>query len=150
MTMAPVLRLALRYGAIFAVAVAVVAGTIGFLVAGVPGLVGGLLGAALAAVFLGLTAASMLIAGRVAKGDSTSPIFFGIVIGVWLLKLVIFIVVEVLLRGQPWFNPFVFFGAVVVVVIGSLVLDAVAIYRARIPYVSDVSLPGESGSKGSS
>ena len=150
MTMAPVLRLALRYGAIFAVAVAIVAGTIGFLVAGVPGLVGGLLGAALAAVFLGLTAASMLIAGRVAKGDSTSPIFFGIVIGVWLLKLVIFIVVEVLLRGQPWFDPFVFFGAVVVVVIGSLVLDAVAIYRARVPYVSDVSLPGESGSKGSS
>jgi hypothetical protein len=148
--MAPVLRLALRYGAVFAVAVAVVAGTIGFLVAGVPGLVGGLLGAALAAVFLGLTAASMLIAGRVAKGDSTSPIFFGIVIGVWLLKLVIFIVVEVLLRGQPWFDPFVFFGAVVVVVIGSLVLDAVAIYRARVPYVSDVSLPGESGSKGSS
>ena len=150
MTMAPVLRLALRYGAIFAVAVAVVAGTIGFLVAGVPGLVGGLLGAALAAVFLGLTAASMLIAGRVAKGDSTSPIFFGIVIGVWLLKLVIFIVVEVLLRGQPWFDPFVFFGAVVVVVIGSLVLDAVAIYRARVPYVSDVLLPGESGSKGGS
>ena len=150
MTMAPVLRLALRYGAIFAVAVAIVAGSVGLLVAGVPGLIGGLLGAALAAVFLGVTAASMLIAGRVAHGDSTSPIFFGIVIGVWLLKLVIFIVVEVLLRGQPWFNPFVFFGAVVVVVIGSLVLDAVAIYRARVPYVSDVSLPGESGSKGSS
>ena len=146
MTMAPVLRLALRYGAIFAVAVAIVAGTIGFLVAGAPGLVGGLLGAALAAVFLGLTAASMLVAGRVARGDSTSPVFFGIVIGTWLLKLIVFIVVEVLLRGQPWFDPFVFFAAVVVVVIGSLVLDAVAMYRARVPYV-DVSLPGETGSK---
>lgn len=146
MTMAPVLRLALRYGAIFAVAVAIVAGTIGFLVAGAPGLVGGLLGAALAAVFLGLTAASMLVAGRVARGDSTSPVFFGIVIGTWLLKLIVFIVVEVLLRGQPWFDPFVFFAAVVVVVIGSLVLDAVAMYRARMPYV-DVSLPGETGSK---
>ena len=146
MTMAPVLRLALRYGAIFAVAVAIVAGTIGYLVAGAPGLVGGLLGAALAAVFLGLTAASMLVAGRVARGDSTSPVFFGIVIGTWLLKLIVFIVVEVLLRGQPWFDPFVFFAAVVVVVIGSLVLDAVAMYRARMPYV-DVSLPGEAGSK---
>ena len=146
MTMAPVLRLALRYGAIFAVAVAIVAGTIGYLVAGAPGLVGGLLGAALAAVFLGLTAASMLVAGRVARGDGTSPIFFGIVIGTWLLKLIVFIVVEVLLRGQPWFDPFVFFAAVVVVVIGSLVLDAVAMYRARMPYV-DVSLPGEAGSK---
>jgi hypothetical protein len=149
-TMAPVLKLALRYGGVFALAVAIVAGTIGFLVAGVPGLVGGLLGAALSAVFLGLTAVSFLIAGRVAKGDSTSPAFFGIVIGAWLLKLVIFIVVEVLLRGQPWFNPLVFFGAIVVVVIGSLVLDAVAMSRARVPYVSDVSLPGDPGSNSTS
>ena len=146
MTMAPVLKLALRYGVIFAVAVAIVAGSVGYLVAGTPGLIGGLLGAALAAVFLGLTAVSFLIAGRVTKGDSTNPIFFAIVIGVWLLKLIVFIVVEVLLRGQPWFNPLVFFGSVVVVVIGSLVLDAVAMYRARVPYV-DVSLPGETGSK---
>lgn len=146
MTMAPVLRLALRYGAVLAVAVALGAGSIGWLVAGGPGLIGGLLGAGLAGVFLGLTAVSFLIAGRVAKGDSTSPAFFGIVVGVWLLKLVVFVVVEVLLRGQPWFNPLVFFFAVVVVVIGSLVLDAIAMYRARVPYV-DVSLPGETGSK---
>ncbi len=145
--MAPVLRLALRYGAIFAVAVAVVAGGIGFLVAGMPGLLGGLLGAALSAVFLGITAISFLIAGRAAKGDSTSPAFFGIVAGVWLLKLIIFIVVELLLRGQPWFNPLVFFVAIVVVVIGSLALDAVAMSRARVPYASDVVLPGETGSK---
>lgn len=146
MTMTPVLTLALRYGAIFAVAVAIVAGSIGFLVAGAPGLIGGLLGAALAAIFLGITAASMLVAGRVAKGDSTSPAFFGIVIGVWLLKLIVFVVVEVLLRGQPWFDPLVFFFAIVVVVIGSLVLDAVAMYRARVPYV-DVPLPGDPGSR---
>jgi len=139
-----VLTLALRYGAIFAAAVAVVAGSIGFLVAGVPGLVGGLLGAAMAAVFLGLTAVSMLVAGRVARGDSTNPVFFGIVIGAWLLKLIVFIVAEVLLRGQPWFDPLVFFFAIVAVVIGSLVLDAVALYRARVPYV-DVALPGETG-----
>jgi hypothetical protein len=126
------------------VAVAIVAGSIGFLVAGAPGLIGGLLGAALSAIFLGLTAGSMLVAGRVAKGDSTNPVFFGIVIGVWLLKLVVFIVVEVLLRGQPWFDPLVFFFAIVAVVIGSLVLDALAMYRARVPYV-DVSLPGETG-----
>jgi hypothetical protein len=146
-TLAPVLRLALSYGAILAAAVAVAAGSIGFLVSGVHGLIGGLLGAALAAVFLGLTAVSMLIAGRAAHGDSTHPVFFGIVVGVWLLKLIVFVVAEVLLRGQPWFDPRVFFGAVVVVVVGSLVLDAVALSRARVPYVSDVSLPGDKGSK---
>ncbi len=148
MTVTPVLTRALRYGGIFALAVAVVAGVVGLLVAGVPGLVGGLLGAAMAAVFLGLTAISMLIAGRVTKGDSTSPVFFGIVIGVWLLKLIIFVIVEIVLRGQPWFNPFVFFAAVVVVVIGSLILDGIAMYRARVPYVSDITLPGDTGPKG--
>ena len=142
MTMAPVLTLALRYGAIFAGVVAIVAGLLGSLVAGVPGLIGGLLGAALAAVFLGITAVSMLVAGRVAQGDSTHPAFFGIVIGVWLLKLIVFIVVEVLLRSQHWFDPLVFFWTIVVVVIGSLALDGVAMYRARVPYV-DVALPGD-------
>ncbi|MEO6533436.1 MAG: hypothetical protein ABIO06_07660 [Pseudolysinimonas sp.] len=147
--MTRVLTLALRYGAILAVAVAVVAGSIGYLVAGAPGLVGGLLGAALAAIFLGITAASMLVAGRVAKGDSTHPAFFGIVIGVWLLKLIVFIVVEVMLRSQTWFDPLVFFWSIVVVVIGSLALDGVAMYRARVPYV-DVALPGETDRNGAS
>jgi hypothetical protein len=142
----PVLTLALRYGGIFALVVAVVAGVIGLLVAGVPGLVGGLLGAALAAVFLGLTAISMLIANRATGGDTTSPVFFGILIGVWFVKLLVFVIVEIALRGQPWFNPFVFFGSIVVVVIGSLVLDIVALYRARVPYVGDVRLPGDEGS----
>lgn len=150
MSVAPVLTRALRYGGLFALAVAVVGGVVGLLVAGVPGLVGGLLGAALAAVFLGLTAISMLVAGRVTKGDTTSPVFFGIVIGVWLLKLVVFVIAEIVLRGQPWFNPFVFFAAIVVVVVGSLILDVVALYRARVPYVSDISLPGEADSKGAS
>jgi len=140
--MAPVLTLALRYGAIFAGAVAIVAGSLGFLVAGLPGLVGGLLGAALSGIFLGITAVSMLVAWRVAQGDSTHPAFFGIVIGVWLLKLIVFVVVEVLLRSQHWFDPLVFFWTIVVVVIGSLVLDGVAMYRARVPYV-DVALPGD-------
>ena len=145
MTVTPILTRALRYGGIFALSVAVVAGIIGLLVAGVPGLVGGLLGAAMAAVFLGLTAGSMLFADRLTKGDGGSPLFFGIVLAVWLLKLVLFVVVAILLRGQSWLDPFVFFASVIVAVIGSLILDVVAFYRARVPYVSDVTLPGETG-----
>ncbi len=143
MTVTPILTRALRYGGVFALAVAMVAGVVGAVVAGLPGLVGGLVGAALAAVFLGLTAGSMLIAGRVTKGDGGSPVFFGIVLGVWLVKLILFVVVAILLRGQPWLNPIVFFLAVIVAVMGSLVLDVVAFFRARVPYVSDVTLPGE-------
>ncbi|MCU1552143.1 MAG: hypothetical protein JWR36_2703 [Glaciihabitans sp.] len=143
MSVTPILTRALRYGGILALAVAVVAGAVGLIVAGVPGLVGGLLGAALAAVFLGLTAGSMLLAGRVTKGDTTSPVFFGIVLGVWLLKLVLFVVAAIVLRGQHWLDPYVFFAAVIAAVIGSLITDVVAFQRARVPYVSDIEVPGQ-------
>jgi len=143
MSVAPILTRALRYGAVVAIAVAVIAGGIGLLVAGIPGLLGGLGGAALSAVFLGLTAASMLVAGRVTRGDSGSPAFFGIVLGVWALKFIVFILVALLFRGQAAVDPYVFFFAVIAAVLGSLVADIVAVVRTRVPYVSDVVLPGE-------
>lgn len=143
MTVTPILTRALRYGGIWAVTVAVVAGLIGLLVAGVPGLLGGLLGALLAAVFLGLTAGSMLVAGRVAKGDTTGPTFFGIVLGVWVLKLVVFVIAAIVIGRIHGVDPYVFFFAVIAAVIGSLVADIVAFVRTRVPYVSDVVLPGE-------
>jgi hypothetical protein len=142
-TVTPILTRALRYGGIWAVTVAVLAGTIGLLVVGVPGLLGGLLGAALAAVFLGLTAGSMLFAGRVAKGDTTGPTFFGIVLGVWVLKLVVFVIAAIVFRRIDGIDPYVFFFSVIAAVVGSLVADIVAFIRARVPYVSDVVLPGE-------
>jgi len=140
MTPSPILVRALRWGAILAAAIAVLGAGIGFLVAGLPGLVGGVLGAALAFVFLGLTAASILLAQRVA--GPMSPLFFGVVLGSWLLKLILFLVVNIWLRGQDWLDPYVFLVAVVVAVIGSLVVDVLAFQRSRVPYV-DVELPGE-------
>lgn len=143
MTVAPLLTRALLYGAIVAVAVAVVAGTIGVLTSGLPGLFGGLLGAALSAVFLGLTAVSILIAGRVTRGDAGNPVFFGIVLGVWVLKLVAFVIAAILMRGWDDVDPVVFFWAVIAAVLGSLIGDIVALARTRIPYVSDIDLPGD-------
>ncbi len=145
MSVAPILTLSLRYGGILAGAVAVVAGLIGFLVSGIPGLLGGLAGAVLAALFLGLTTVSMLVAGRVTRGDPGNPVFYAIVLGAWFVKMVVFVVVAVWLRGQEWLNPLVFFVALLVAVIGSLIVDMVAIQRARVPYVSDIELPDGSG-----
>jgi hypothetical protein len=147
LTAAPMLAMALRYGAMFAGAVAIVGGLIGLLVAGLPGLWGGLLGAVIAAVFLALTAVSILVGGRLAKGDLTSPVFFGTVIGTWFVKLVLFVVLALWLRTQTWLDGRVFFVVVLIAVIGSLALDLVAFARARVPYVSDVTLPGETGTQ---
>jgi hypothetical protein len=140
---APVYRLALRNGAVVAVVVAIAGSVIGWLVAGQPGLVGALVGAGLAAVFLGLTTISMLIAGRVTKGDPTNPLFFAVVLGTLGVKFLLFLVLAIWLRGQTWIDPGVFAVTAIAAVIGSLIGDALAFSRARVPYVSDVRLPGE-------
>jgi len=136
----PLLTRSLRYGAVVALAVAVLGGGIGWLVAAGPGLAGGLLGSALAAVFLGLTAASILVAGRVTKGDLTSPGFFGILMGVWMLKLVLFFVLSLWLRTQDWIDPGAFGLTAIGAVLGLLIADVVAFQRSRVPL--DVALPG--------
>jgi hypothetical protein len=138
MSAIPVLRRALVAGGVFAVVLALVGGSIGFLVADGPGVASGLLGAVIAGVFLGITAASILLASRY---DIVA--FFGIVMGAWLLKFVLFIVLAVILRDQPWIDPTVLFVTLVVGVVGTLVIDLVVVAKSRMPYVSDIALPGD-------
>jgi hypothetical protein len=137
-----ILTNSLRWGGLFALGLAIVAGGVGYLVAGVPGLWGGLLGAVLAFLFLGLTAGSILLGQRLTADDPGSPLFFGVVLGAWLLKLIVFFVFMFWLRGQDWLDPWVFFFSVIVAVLGSLVVDVLAFQRSRMPYV-DVALPGD-------
>ena len=62
-------------------------------------------------------------------------------LGSWVLKLVLFVVLSIWLRSQPWLDPTVFFVTVIIAVVGSLVFDVIAFQRARVPYVGDVELP---------
>ncbi len=143
MSAIPILKRILAYGGLLALAIAVVGSIVGSIVAGGVGLVSALIGTVMAVVFLGITAASIVLATKVAKGDLLSVAFFGIVMGAWLVKLVAFIVLIVLLKDQPWIQTQVLFLTVVIAVIGTLVVDVVVIARSRMPYVSDISLPGE-------
>jgi len=143
MSAVPILKRILAYGGILAIAIAVVGSVIGVIFAGGVGLVSALIGTIMAVVFLGITAASIVVATKVAKGDLLSVAFFGIVMGAWLLKFVVFIVLVVLLKDQPWIQTQVLFLTVVVAVIGTLVVDVVVIARSRLPYVSDINLPSE-------
>jgi hypothetical protein len=136
------MTLALRYGAILTAVMLVVGGLVGYLVAGMPGLLGALIGAGLTAILMGLSAASFLLAVRVTKGDPLHPGFYGIVLGSSALKLAAFLVIMIALRGVPAIDPRVMFVAVIVAVAGSLVADVLAFARARVPYVSNVDLPG--------
>jgi hypothetical protein len=143
MTAIPVMKKVLVYGGVLALAIAVVGGIVGWFVAGVPGLVSALIGTAMAAVFLGITAGSIVLATRVTKSEVFSPLFFGIVMGAWLLKFVVFLVLVFVLKDQPFIDPLVLFLTIVVGVVGSLVVDLIAVTRSRVPYVSDVTLPGD-------
>lgn len=137
----PVLRTVLVWTAIAAVVLIILGGGIGFLVAGSDGLWSGLAGVGLAIVFLALTPLSVLIANRWYGREMFTTVFFGIVMGGWLIKLVIFITAIVILREQSWVVPLVIFLSLVAGIVVSLVIDAVAFSRLRVPHVSDVTLP---------
>jgi hypothetical protein len=139
-----ILRMTLVWSAVITGILAVVGAVIGYLVAGPTGLASALVGVLLAGLFLGMTALIILIAGRLPAGPMQIPTFFGIVLGGWVVKLVVFIVALLVLRGQPWIEPFIFFFSVLVSVIASLVVDLVVMARARVPYVGDVDLPTSS------
>lgn len=126
----------LKYTGLLALVIAVVGGGLGYLSAGTDGLWSALVGVGLAILFAAITAASMLVAIRFTLGA-----FFGIVMGAWLLKLVIFIVLLVVLRDQPFVDDVVLFLALVVSIVGTLAVDALVVVRGRLSYVSDATLP---------
>jgi len=142
MTYSPILTRALRYGGILTLAIAVVGSIIGWLVAGQAGLVSALIGAGITAIFMAFTAVSIMIASKVARTEESVMLFFGIILGSWLLKFVVFIFLMVILREQPFIDPIIMFVSILAAVIGSLVVDVLAYVRSRVPYV-DVELPGE-------
>lgn len=138
MSAVPVLKKILVWGGLLALALAVVGSVVGYLVAEWTGVTSALIGTAMAVVFLAITALSILIAGRFGIAA-----FFGIVMGAWVLKFILFLVLVFLLKDQPWIQPKVMFLCLVIAVVGTLVVDLVVIARSRLPYVSDIALPGD-------
>lgn len=133
----PVFLRALRWSIFATVFLMVVFAGIGYLVSGSEGFLGGLIGSAAAGVFLGLTIASIAFANRFIESDLYLPVFFGIVVGSWLLKFIIFIVAALLLKDQPWLDKTILFLAVICGVIVSLIVDALVVMKSRIPIISN-------------
>ncbi len=145
MSAVPILKRILAWGGVLALAIAIGGSLIGYLVAGGPGLVSALLGTGMAVVFMIVTVASILVATRLAGTPPSLAVFFGIVMGGWVLKFAAFLVLVFLLKDQPWVNSAVLFLSIVAGVIGSLVVDLVVVAKSRLPYVSDVTLPESPG-----
>ncbi|MGV8884126.1 MAG: hypothetical protein ACOH1T_00870 [Microbacteriaceae bacterium] len=139
----PVLKRIVVWGALLGVAIAVIGSIIGIVIDGQRGLVSALVGAVIAFLFMAITAGSVLLAIRVGRGDILHPAFFSIVLGGWLLKFIVFLVLIIVLKDQPWINTVVLFLTIVIGIAGSLIVDVVVIAKSRMPYVSDVALPGD-------
>lgn len=140
----PVLRAALVWSAVVTVVVLVAAVVVGALVAGMNGAWSGGVGAAVGAIFPALTAISILLANRFYGHPAWLQIFFGVVLGGWLLKFVLVIVAFLILLRMDWVVAPVFFFALLATAVASLVVDVVVISRMRLPAVSDTVLPERS------
>lgn len=132
----PVLMRALRLEVLATVLLMIVFGIIGHLVSATPGIIGGLMGAGIAGAMSCLTVGSIAFANhRFIKDPNYIVIFFGIVAGSWLFKLIGFVVLLVLLRDQSWLDSKILFFGLVAGVVVSLIIDMLVIMKSRMPYV---------------
>lgn len=124
-----VLRQALSDMLVLLGILAVVGVGVGYLVDGLAGVWGALLGVGIALIFSGTTVVSVL---KTANSEPT--MMMAVIMGAWLAKLVVVIVVLVILRQYDFYNPMMLFLVSVAGVIGSAVLDARAVQRGRVGY----------------
>ena len=143
MTVSQIAKRALLVGLVVTSVIAIVAATAGALLSELPGMLGALVGAALGYALLGLTPLSIMWGFRLGKGDVLSPGFFAAVLGTWLLKFVVFLAAVLWLCDQEWLDRTVLFLTIVAAVLATLVTDLVVVVKSRMPYVSDVTLPGD-------
>ena len=135
---AKAIRTALLLGGIVTLGIALVGGAIGYWLVGPTGIWSALVGSAIAFVFMGITAGSILIGQKASGGSIASGVFFAIVLGSWLLKFVLFLVVAFAIRNSDSIDTVIAFSCVIAAVLGALVSDVVAISRARVPIVDMV------------
>lgn len=137
----PVLRAALIWGVSIGGAAVVIAAVVGLLIAQGPGLWSGVLGALVGVIFPAMTALSILVANRWFGTPAYLQIFFGIVMGAWIVKFALVIVLLLVLSRLDWVVPLIFYIALVATAVASLVVDLLVLRKIRIPAASDVELP---------
>jgi hypothetical protein len=124
------LRTALRDCLVLVAGLAVLGSLVGLLVAGLPGVWGALIGAALAAFFCATTVWSMLY--TVGKGATTMG---AVVMGSWLAKMAVLIVALVILTQFDFYDRVVLFVVLLIGAVGSALLDYRAVKNGRVTYV---------------
>lgn len=124
------LRAAVRWGVVGLGALAVVGALVAVLAAGLPGLWGAVIGVAVGGGFILCTALAVLFTEKLPP--TTSGL---ILLGSWLLKMVLAILVLGLLKGMDFYSK----PALVIVIVLALVIvlgaETYGLLRVKVPYV---------------
>ena len=127
---ANIYRRALRVTAIGLAALAIIAIPVGLLFHGGAGLLAAEVGVAVAALAGITTQVAMMVAHR-----RTPHMMAAIVLGSWLLKMLIIVIVLLVLQGVDGFHKGLFAVFMLVGVFGTIAADLWAVRTARLPYV---------------
>lgn len=130
MTKAEVFKRAMWLNLAVAVLIAALGSLAGYLASGFSGVAGALVGAAIALSFGLLTLTSIQIGGRLPLGG-----FYGLVLGGWLAKVLLFAILIGALRGAEWLHGPTFFFALVAAVLGNLSVDSWVVLKGRLEIV---------------
>ncbi|AKK08512.1 hypothetical protein CATRI_05260 [Corynebacterium atrinae] len=126
----PLLR-AVRFGSIALVAITVISLVLWGALRDLPGIWGVLIGAAIGGGFVLLTALSVLMT------SSTSAATTGaVVLGSWLLKIVVLLVVLFVLRDMTFYDRTALFVTTVIALIVVLGTEVWGVITARVTYVN--------------
>lgn len=120
----------LKWGTVGSVIVMVVAAGIGWLIAGTPGLWGAILGIAIPVAFYSITVIVALVTLRVRPG-----VFGAAILGSWIVKIALLVVVLAILSRTDFYNRGVFFVAFLIGTIGYLVAEALIVVKTRVPFI---------------
>jgi hypothetical protein len=128
------MRAAVRYGIIGLAVLTVLGAVIATLVAGLPGLWGALIGAALGGGFILTTALSIALTSKI------PPTMAGaVLLGGWIVKMLLAVVVLAVLKDMDFYSK----KSLALVVVAALVLvlgaEVYGVVRTKAPYVDDKS-----------
>lgn len=133
---APLLA-AIRWGVGGLVLVVVVSVALSTSLAGVPGLWGALIGAAVGGGFV-LATVVTLYASRNMDPTTTGAVL----LGSWLVKLVIALVVMMALRRMDFYDKGALVGTIIAALVVLLTAETMAVQRTKVPYTDPDPAPG--------
>ncbi|MFD1812749.1 hypothetical protein [Rhodococcus gannanensis] len=133
------LRAAVRWGIAGLIALAVVGSLVASLIAGWAGLWGALIGVAVGGGFILCTALAVLFTEKMPPATSGL-----VLLGSWLLKMILAIVVLGLLKGMDFYSK----GALATVIVLALIIvlgaETIGLVRVKVPYVDTVDPESDS------